>query len=212
MVFTFSINFNTATRTPIVLFFIIYLTLGLIYVYNKERKIGRAFWIIVIVATALVVLYELNIFGIKTYILSTPLFDRIQEEGMKTSRWDITVLYLKNTFKYLWGNNHVATLTGHQAHNYLQQAHDLYGIFATIPVLILSFSFIKNIVKLLSIQKKQGIDFLLLGMYLCMIIQMCMEPVFTGYPIIIWALLLIHGMTNEYLEAQNKGLYENRSN
>lgn len=48
-------------------------------------------------------------------------------------------------------------------------------------------------------------------MYLTMLIQACLEPVFTGYPCFMFSFLLIHGMANAYLKTRSGELGENRA-
>jgi len=90
------------------------------------------------------------------------------------------------------------------AHNYLQEGYDLYGVFAFVMLLVVTVQFVSNIFRFATKRQKKGTDMLFLSFYTAVFLQMCVEPVFTGYPILIWSLMLIHGMATAYLKAGHK--------
>lgn len=201
------ISVVTATRTPVLLFLIVwFLMLG---IYSRERN-QRKMMIVWLVITAILLLilflFVLNAFSFKDYVLSQPLFDRLSGHGLKTGRFQIAKNHLSYMIVYPWGGSNIKSITGHAAHNYIQQGHDLYGIFATVTLCLLEVSFIMNIIRLIRRKRKYDIDYLLISLYISMLIMAHWEPVFTGYPCYLFSFFMIHGMTNGYLRTEKVDL------
>ena len=194
------INSKTATRTPILLMFIIVVIMGSVYIFNqKGMQSLKIIAISLLLLTLAGFLISADFMGLRTAIESTPIFRRFQKEGNDTGRTEIFKLHASYFFEYMWGGGHIETITGRMAHNYLQQGHDLYGFFATITLVCITICAFRNIVKLLKKRNKKEVDYLFLSMYIAMLIQMCLEPVFTGYPCYFFSFLLIHGTATGYL-------------
>ena len=205
LIISMILNMQTATRTPFLLLGIVYFYLFIVIFKERNFKINkRLLLILTACALLLAVLIALNVFGIRDRILSTAIVNRFFEEGFESGRMKIVVLHFQNMFKHLFGGNKISTETGRMAHNFIQQGHDMYGIFATAFLVILCISFIKKIVFFTFKKNKDGTDYLILGVYLSMLIQSFMEPVFTGYPCFMFAFLLIHGMVNKYVKEEKK--------
>lgn len=201
------INSKTATRTPILLLPIVICGIFLIYLFNQNaHKALKILFVILIIVIFAIILINIDFLGIRTYIESTPIFKRFQKEGDKTSRVQIFQIHLSYFFDYMWGGGNIQDLTGMMAHNFLQQGHDLYGIFATTSLVFITICVLRNICKLLIKRKKTEIDYLLISMYLAMFIQSLLEPIFTGYPCFYFSFLLVHGVATGY--ANNGFRYE----
>lgn len=194
------INSKTATRTPILLLPIVICGMFLIYLFNQNaHKALKILFVILIIVIFAIILINIDFLGIRTYIESTPIFKRFQKEGDKTSRVQIFQIHLSYFFDYMWGGGNIQDLTGMMAHNFLQQGHDLYGIFATTSLVLITVCVLRNICKLLTKHKKNEIDYLFISMYFAMLIQSFLEPVFTGYPCFYFSFLLIHGVATGYV-------------
>lgn len=210
LIITMILNMETATRTPIVLLVINLIAMTAIYLADQKGK--KAFWTflsITVLIPAIVMAVALNAFGILTMIMESPIFLRFVEEGLNTSRTDIMLEHFKFMLDYPWGGEKIRDVVGAHAHNFLQQGHDYYGILVTIPLLVLAISFVQNLCHLSNVKGKNGFDYLFISMYLSMLIQACMEPVFTGYPCFMFSLLLIHGIANGYLKTRSGEFCEN---
>jgi hypothetical protein len=203
------LNAATASRTPFFLLAINLLVMCSVYLLNQRgKKAVRAVAILVIVIIVAALLFMLNAFNIRSAIEGSPIFLRLLEDGTSTSRGQIMRDHLQYMLEYPWGGYQIAMQVGRQAHNFLQQGYDYYGVFVAVPLLIIFFSYIRNIVVLVRRKQKNGIDFLLFSMYLTMLIQACLEPVFTGYPCFMFSFLLIHGIGNAYLKKRSGELRE----
>lgn len=205
-----TLNMETATRTPILLLVInIIVMTGIYLAEQKGRKAVWTFFGIVVGIFFVIIAVVQNVFGMWTLIVSSPIFTRFTEEGINTSRGDIAIQYFKLMLDYPWGGEKIMGIIGTHAHNFLQQGYDYYGVFFTIPLLFLSITFVCNMFNLIKFRRKNRFDYLLISMYLSMVIQACLEPVFTGYPCFMFSLLLIHGMATGYLRLRSGGIGEN---
>lgn len=199
VVFMILINVQTATRTPFLLLVITYLFMFLLRFLNgTQRKKARGLVLFALIMTFMVLLYQNDTWGIKTYVLSTPIYERFMDEGMETSRIEIFKFYFDNMSKSFLGGDKVHALYGQSAHNFIQEGFDKYGILALVSLLGLSINIIASTVKMICIKRKTDIEFLLIAMYISIMIQICLEPTFDGYPVAIMSLLMVHGMASAY--------------
>ncbi len=104
LVISLLLNLGSATRSPFVLFVIVYTMLILLVLLNKNGLKGlKYFAIVILVLVGIALCYMINLFGIQDFILQSPLFSRIMEEGVSTSRVDIAGMYFDNMPRYPWG-------------------------------------------------------------------------------------------------------------
>lgn len=195
LILTAVVNLSTATRTPFFLTAIIFSLMSLIY-FTKAKSVKkiRIFVTVSLLVAIAFTFYNADVFGIKTYVMATPFFARIEESGVETSRVLIFQKYFEYMPKYPFGGNHIAEIVGKEAHNYLQQSYDRYGICAFIAIIFMTVHFIKNIVLLLHRKTDTDCVILIASVFISMFIQCCLEPIFDGYPIEFWFLLMIDGM------------------
>lgn len=194
------IGIDTATRTPPLLLVVVYVVMGILYLRSKKGKFLNVLLVIVSICLLSVILYQNDFLGIKTFYMGTPLYARFEATGTESSRLKIAQRYMSLMPKYPWGGLRISRLVGIKAHNFLQEGYDLYGILAFVPLLVVTFQIIGNFGKLATKKNKADVDFLLASMYLALFLQMCLEPVFHGYPILIWSILLLHGAASAYLK------------
>lgn len=205
VVFVFLINIQTATRTPMIMFVFLYALMILIYFFSTDWR-KKIKWLIfgVLLVMIAIVAYRNNVFGIKSYVLSTPIVQRFTEEGLETSRVEIFRYYLEHMFDNIWGGRKISQIYGVLPHNFIQEAHDQYGILATIALLGITVGILVNIIRLIFLKNKEPIDFLFISMYVAIIIQICLEPAFDGYPVVIMSLMLMHGIVVAYLSERSE--------
>lgn len=205
----FLINMKTATRTPFILFVCIYSMMGFFYFINakNKRKIIVLFFIFIL--TLLFIIFS-NTFGIRDYIIESSIFKRIMLEGIKTSRNNISDYYLEYFFDYLWGGKYIYSNYGVLAHNFILEAHDSYGIISTFSLIGIIFCFFINIFKLIKIKSKSMIVYLFISMYVSIFVQMCLEPVFEGYPVLVTCFIFLHGMITAYLKKRESKILKKK--
>lgn len=198
----FLLNFYTATRTPFVMFVLVYVIMAIIYV-SDNGKHTLALWILfaLFAVIALVIVLVYDVFGLRTYLESTRIFVRFDTKSLlQDGRIENALLYIQYLKYFSWGGNHVEPIVGKAAHNYLLQAYDLYGVLAFTFICLLTISFMVNIVRIIQKKGKIGMDLLLIAFYIAIFFQCMFEPILTAYPILFWCLLLLHGMATAYIE------------
>ena len=201
-----AVNVQTSTRTPIVLLAIIMAIMVFLYLKDsKNKRAARIVLAISIVGGVLFFAYYLDILGLQSAVESTPIYQRFEEEGMDTRRTEVFVDHLRYMIKYPLGGEHIRETVEMDAHNLLQQCYDLYGAPAFLVLAVIFVDFIKNLILLFKLKERKSFDYLFISMYIIFLIQVCLEPVFTGYPCFFFSLLMFHGTANAYLKKE-KGL------
>lgn len=196
------LNVRSATRTPFVLLALVgLLSFGALAISSKIHR--KRIIIIAIFTTLFCVLILLfNPFGIITQLANTPIVQRFSDEALSTSRLSLFIDFFKMAPKHIWGGEYIRAALGNYQHFFLFQFYDLYGLLGTIPFLFLSVSILRNIFVLFFMKNKTSLEMLILIMSLSIFLQCCLEPVITGYPILLWSLLIIHGQTSAFLKKQ----------
>lgn len=195
VVIVFMINMGTATRTPIVMTVVVYAFMLCVLFRSKVVK-HKARLVTLLSIAAIFIAYK-----IVPIIESSALAERMDEEGLETSRNDITFKYMDNMLDYPFGGSQIQEHIHYLAHNFVLEAYDMYSVFFFIPMIILFVLMAKRFFKLLRIRNKQPIIFLLLSIYLACSIQIMLEPVIGGFPQLVWFLFLVDGMTIPYLRS-----------
>lgn len=214
LVIVFFMNIMTATRTPFILLILVCFLLFVFYTRNSSISTKKKFWMCVLCVTVFAVLCYINDwFGIKTFLLKSALFERMGEEGIKTTRIDIAQEFIARMWQYPFGGSFGRKEIGKYAHNILLEIYDLYGI---VPFIVTSIFYIQAIKNIFYIAKKgiyRSVNFLLIGLYLSSMIQMFLEPVIEGFPILFYVFLFIHGISNCYINfSKGNRYYENSRN
>lgn len=192
------INMQTATRTPFLLMIMLLALLLVMGFAANENKNYTHLLVFVFIAVLLFLLFEMNLFGVKTAVLESPIVDRFQDEGMESSRTEIAKEYFNIMFDHPWGGGFGLETTNHNAHNFWQQFYDFYGIIPFMLALVVTASMFIKMIQLFAIKYKKSFEYTLISIYLITFIQMLLEPVVTGYPILFWTLLLVHGMASAH--------------
>ncbi len=200
MVFVFLLNMKTSTRTPFVLLLVV-LAVAFLYFLLQSRSMYKVrIFIIVLVAVALLLLaWSADFLGMRTLIEDSSIYKRFMEEGIETARTDITKNHARAMFKYPFGGGKLSDIYGY-AHNCLQEAHDLYGIFATLSFLVLIISFFVTYIKLIRSKVHNKTIHLFFFMYSAWIPQLFLEPIFESYPLFLWNFVFIHIMATVYMK------------
>lgn len=196
------LNMGTATRTPFVLTGVVYLCIIFELFRDKSARNKGSIFFFVLIAVYLLFSKILPILS------NSAIGERFADEGMNTSRTDITLTYINNMFDYPFGGSMIYAKTKLLAHNFIFEAYDMYGFIFFIFTIILFIQIIGRIFRLHKVEMKNDVTFLLLSIYISAGIQVMLEPVIGGYPQLIWTLFLIDGMTIQYLK---DGLFRART-
>lgn len=188
------VNMETATRTPFVLFGLVYIIM--LYELFRSRAIkhkGRLCLTLLIVS--LIIFYK-----ILPILANSAIADRFDDEGVNTSRVDITIRYMSEMFDYPWGGSEIEKHTHLLAHNFILESYDMYGVLFFIPMFVILLLIVSRIISIHNLKSKNDVTLLLFAMYLSVLVQIMLEPVIGGYPQLVWVLFLIDGVTMPYLK------------
>ncbi len=206
IVLTAIINLNNATRTPIVMLFLCYFIMLIVYFRTQSALSSFQLFVIVGLVILFVLLgYFLDIGGLKGFIDSSALIERFEGSGIKTSRVDIAARYFEYMPRSLFGGEQIKAVVGRSAHNYIQEAYDLYGLIPLAALLVFSFRLIGKTFSVTKEAKNDKSLLIVIALVLVIFVQSLLEPIMTGYPIIFWVLIMYSGIITAYL-SERKGL------
>ena len=205
IILTLIVNLASATRTPIYLMIVNFIIMAIIFFSdntsgNAKGRV-RVFSALLVLVVGVFIAYEMNAFNLKTYVDASALLGRVSYAGIKTQRTTLFTQYNKLMLQYPWGGGHMREIIGRSAHNYLQESYDLYGAISFIALIGFTIHMFANFIKLLRIRGKKDYHFLIISVGLALFTQCCLEPVMTGYPVALWILIMIHGMTTSFLRS-----------
>lgn len=191
VVFVCIINNATATRTPFVLLILVFFIMTLCIMKENRGKVIITSCIAIAVALSM---YEFNAFNLYDIINNSAIVDRFNEESTSTSRVDVTLYYFGILFDYPFGGKHGAEVIGFEPHNFIQEMQFLYGIFPFLICLFISIKIVILLIRFYRASNKKNIDVLLMASLLSVFVQCLLEPVYAGYPQLLWLLFLLTGM------------------
>lgn len=200
LILVIAVNMQTATRTP----FILMLVTGAVLFIITQTEDGfknqiKYLMIFSFIIFLIVIVFALNIFNVRDIFLSSDIIDRFSEEGMETGRWTANRFYISKMLDYPFGGGEIQRLAGGRyAHNIWLQCYDEYGAIPFVFMVIITVSFIKIFIKIARMNDKTITEYILLSIYFTTLLQLALEPVMTGYPILFWIQLLIHGMATQH--------------
>lgn len=193
IIVVFLINMGTATRTPFVLFILVY-SIMLYELFRCNRIHNKIQVIVVTLLVSVGIAYKFL-----PILMDSALADRFAEEGVETSRMELTLLYIDNMLEYPWGGSNIFRNTKLLAHNVIFEAFDMYGFLFFIPFVLYLCTIFGRVYKLHVSRFNDDVGILLLVLYISVLVQLMLEPVISGYPQLVWTLFLIDGMSLCYL-------------
>ena len=193
-------NLILAGRTIMMVYLIVFIA-AMYFIYrNLKNKSKRYKYVLGVLLFLLAVLiaYNMNIGGIKNTLESSNLFLRFfdsPEYGLTSdSRMENKISYITNAFSHLGGGLYLRNRFGY-AHDLLLDAYDEYGLLTFI---VLLFILINGIKELYYFTKNNQIDMFyrlpFLCVYIAILLEFWVEPIFPGMPWIFACYSLINGM------------------
>lgn len=204
---SFSYNLQLACRTPIVVAIII-MAIAIVFMMKssdikKKRKQRVILWILLIASIG-VILFELNIFGIRAQIESSNLFFRLiglQENRIYEGRMDLRLHYVREIWKFPFGGSNLMQKYGY-AHDLYFDTWDKAGFFAFVCVIMYIVS---SIIRLYKVIRNSKISFnskqMLLCVYCAFYLEFLVEPVLYGMPWLFAVFCIIDGAVTRLLSS-----------
>lgn len=200
-------NLILAGRT---LLYMLAISLVVAYLYNSVVQKKNLFSILLtigLITTLVVLVYNTNLFNIRTVIEDSNLYQRLlRKSGMGITndlRFDYKYFYLKNLLNYPFGGCHIRAKCLHYAHDLYLDTYDEYGVLAFLAVIAYILSSMVRWVKCL---RNRHVTFhtklLVLCTFTVLNIQFCLEPIMDGTPFLFVAYCLIDGVLSRFLIAQ----------
>lgn len=158
---------------------------------NSIMKFKKVIIAIVII-TVLGLLYYLFLYNPWSHRQSLQIFNKFFFTGIKTGRLDIFIRAIKIAPKHLWGGQEISTLFDINVHDLWMDTFDYAGI---IPYILLIVYSIYCLINMIYTFRNNGLSksFRLLAfvLFVCITIQMFLEPIITGSPIFLLCSILV---------------------
>lgn len=176
---------------------------GMLIIGDDKKKIISLFVIasiiFLVVIALLVTFYLTNFLGFKDIVVETDLYKRFiapteflffNDMGRSQIRKD----FLSHFWEYPWGGSNIHNIIGNWAHDLWLDVYDVAGILAFILMIIYTLLFFYDFIKIIiNKNNNNSIKILLLGMSLCILAQLNLEPILEACRNYMFALCMIHG-------------------
>lgn len=186
-------------RTPLLLLLII---LFVSFVYdafiggsasNKMKKLFLSISLFLVLAVAVFLFVYLNNIGnCKEFLDSLYIIIKLKNGIIDYTRIEPLINGIKLMPKYLWGGQKISSELGIQVHELWIDIYDFAGIIPYLLMIVYSLFYLFVFVKALrsrNIGSKEKA--LLVGIFLCISIQMFLEPVMTGESIFLIVSIMV---------------------
>ncbi len=197
-------NLILSGRTLIIMFLVI---VAAAFLYNlSTQKKGRVRMVLLIIAAIFLIIYiyRSNFLNIRTYIESSPIYERFFLEDSsqqldEDGRINKKLYHLENMSRFLFGGAHIREEIGY-SHDIILDTYDEAGVFALVGVVgYLLISFV-HFVKCLK-DKSLPIAFrnIVLCVYLIIYMEFMVEPTLQGMPWLFATFCLIDGYVSRVI-------------
>ena len=199
-------NLVLAGRTIFVIYLIVFLVATIYYAVTTKKisLLIKSVLGLLFVGLVFVILYNYNVFGLKNAILDSNFYERFfgrDSMGMtETGRTDAKINYLINFLNYPFGGLNLRAEYGY-AHDLLFDAYDEYGLLCLILLIAILICGIKELITYLKNNDNNlTCKICVLCVYVAILLEFCIEPIFAGMQWLFVSFCLINGC----LSALNK--------
>lgn len=201
-------NLILAGRTLFVLLFILCV---FAYIYRNKvqhRKFLKTVLVIALIVALLIVLYSVNLFGIKDAVEGSNFYDRfyggdstqnIDDDKRMTHK----MAYVTRMLDHPFGGGHIRAEYGHSAHDLYLDTYDESGVLALLFIAVYITLSLSRLVKCM---KSKHISFetkqLVACTYIVINIQFWLEPIIRGMPWLLASYCFIDGVLTYLLNEE----------
>ena len=108
-------------------------------------------------------------------------------------------------FNFLWGGNVASKQLGTiLPHDIWLEMYDTFGFLASISLIIITVDMVIKAIELMKNKYSFKFSFMIIIFYFTLILQCALEPLVSGFPVIIWQLLFLHGLICRYIREKNE--------
>lgn len=190
-----------ARRTPI---FMAAIVMVFSFVYeayilkNSTKKQRKIFTILACCAIAtvalLVTIYSLNLFNCRVTWDGYHIVQKFKQKFINDQRFELYFGSFGLMPNYLWGGQHISTILGEQVHDFWIDIYDYAGIVPCFVMIVCSVMELMVIIRCLKSNRiSNEFKTLILGVSICIIMQLFFEPVMTGASLFLLIAIIILG-------------------
>lgn len=175
---------------------------------QQKRGKAKSILTVAVIIFAVIILYRFNFLGIRSFVESSPFYDRFFAENSSVElnedgRLEKKIYHLRNMHRFLFGGAHIRQERGY-AHDLLLDTYDEAGIFAFIAMIAYVIATVSHLIRCI---KNKAIPFVVrqtvLCVYAALYIEFFVEPILQGMPWLFAAFCLIDGYVCRILK-QNR--------
>lgn len=172
---------------------------------GKTRTLLITFTII----AALILAYQINLFGVRSFIENSPIYERFfgkasTENLGEGGRMQRKAAHIKHMLEHLWGGAHLREEYGY-AHDIFLDTYDEAGIFAFIAVVVYMLNTLSHLIKCIR-DKSLSFEFrqIVLCIYVGIYMEFMIEPILQGMPWLFALFCLIDGYVARLIRHNKK--------
>lgn len=192
-------NLVLGGRTLIFIFVLVSILGIVFYSINLQSLKGRLNVIVVIagLVVATMLFYVFNVFGVRTIVESSNLYLRFkggsEDMLLESGRGNRKISFLKNMAKFPFGGLNLRNEFGY-AHDLLLDGYDQYGVIVLILLIVILCLGAKELMTFCQNKENEMIYRMsFLCIYVSVLLEFCVEPIFDGMPWLFACYCLING-------------------
>lgn len=192
----------SASRTAIIIMIVVFLVCTIVFIFlskeSRQQKRKMVIGLILLFAT-LFLLYRSDIFGVRTYWETSPLYERINTESDYQVGDENRLEMIFDAFGSAWDNPLGDGDMTTTAHNLWLDALKQTGWLTFTLLVAFTVIVVKRVIKLLRNDSvSQEIKYLVFSVILSTLINFAVEPIMRGMPYYFVAFCIIAGAIEEY--------------
>ena len=165
---------------------------------SKQRKqlLGISISVLIIFLL-LLIMYSFNLFGFKAFVEELKLVQKLKRGLISDERIKVFFDSVKLLPLHLFGGQKISEILGIQIHHFWLDIYDYAGIVPFLLICLYSLHYLNTFIMILRDQKiNNSFKTLIIGLFVCIFIQMNLEPMMTGASIFVIISVII-GTLNE---------------
>ena len=194
-------------RTPVIMLFAVFV---MTYIYEARvlksvnAKIKKGFTILMIASfvfvAAVIIVYVFDLFGFRRTLGGYHIIQKFTKGFINDQRFELYFGSFPLMPKYPFGGQHISTILGEQVHDFWIDIYDYAGIVPCALMIYYSILYLKVIISMFKSDRiKKDLKILMLGVFICIIMQMFFEPVMTGASLFLLISIIINALIERLL-------------
>lgn len=194
-------------RTPVLMIgiaFIVSFLYEMVVLKRVSPKLRKSFIslavLLVVIVLCIVLIYSMNLFNLQTILKEYHIFQKFSQSFIDDERFSLLAQSFSLMGKYPFGGQHISAELGQPIHDLLIDIYDYAGIVTCLITIVYCVVYLVNVYRVYKSDKVSN-DFkvFMLGIYLCIIIQMFIEPVMTGSSLFLIVAIIINALCERLL-------------